>query len=170
MAHIGKPKWRLSPNRLKWFITLYPPLLFNGIRILSVRHDYQQVRVKIWKNVCNTNFHGSIFGGTVLCAFDPFFGVMLWQILNHRGEKAEVVVMALEAQLKKPAMTSLWLDFKISDAEVQLVTEDLHARGKHVKGYRVDALDKTGQLIATANVVVHIKRKDPPGRLPNLGY
>lgn len=169
MQKIGKPKWKLSPMRLRWLMNMYPPLFFNGIRCIFVSEDYLSIRVRIWKNIFNTNFHGSIFGGTILCAVDPFFGVQFWQILNHIGEKTVVVVMAVEAQLKKPAMSSLILEFKLTDTDVLECKEALSARGKFVKSYPVEAKDNWGNVCAIAQVVVHIKRKELQG-MPNLGY
>jgi hypothetical protein len=169
MQKLGRPKWKLTPFKLRWLMNLYPPLFFNAVRCKFVSADYRHVRVRIWKNLFNTNFHGSIYGGTILCAVDPWFGVQFWQILNHHGERTVVVVMAVEAQLKKPALTSLTLDFKLSGQDVRDCLDALHARGKFVKGFPVEAVDDRGNVCATANIVVHIRRRDPGG-MPNLGY
>lgn len=152
-------RFRLTPWRFKWFMALYPPLLVNGVRAVRVAPTYQHVRVKLAKTWLNTNFNGSIFGGTLAAAFDPWLGVMYWQILTHRGVHALVVNLSLKVEFKRPAVSRVWMDFTVTDAEVEAALASLAERGKHVVPYTVQALDRQGTCIAQAEVVLHIRTR-----------
>lgn len=162
-------RWRLTPRRLKWVMGLYPPLLINGVRAVRVSEDFRALRVKLSKTWLNTNFNGAIFGGTVTAAFDPWLGVMYWQILNHHGYQALVVNYALNVRFKKPALGSVWMDFLIPETDVAAALERLAAGEKYVKSYFVDAVDRKNEVIASAEVVVHMRVKQPNHR-PNVSF
>ena len=58
----------LSEWVFKWFLNLYPPLLFNRIRIVEVGPGIRYLRIRVGKSLLTRNLHGSIFGGTIYSA------------------------------------------------------------------------------------------------------
>jgi hypothetical protein len=162
-------RFRITPWRLKWLMMLYPPLFANGVRAKKISADYRDVEVRLGKTLFNTNFNGSIFGGTIAAAFDPWYGVMFWQILNHKGMHCLVVNLGMNVHFKKPALSSLTMHFHIPEEDVATAIAALHERGKYVKEYTASALDKWGDLAATADVVVHMRIKQGAGK-PKVSF
>ena len=62
---------------------LYPPLLGAGIRITRIRPDWKEVDVEMRLRWWNANYVGTQYGGSLYSMTDPFFMVMLINILGH---------------------------------------------------------------------------------------
>lgn len=165
---------RLTPWRFKWLMRLYPPLLANGVRATEVSDDFRTLKVKLKKTLLNTNFNGAIFGGTITAAFDPWIGVMYWQVLTHHGFQPMVVNYALNVRFKRPATKSLWMRYSIPEADVKAAVAALNNGEKFVKSYFVDATDSRtdgeGQVVATAEVVIHLRAKKPAGTKQSVSF
>lgn len=135
----------------------YPPLLSNRIRPIYISENFQEIKVKISKSILNYNLHGTIFGGTISAAFDPWFGVMFWQILRRRNRgNHKVWVRNLHVQYKKPGNTSLFITFRLSDEEIALALSGLNENGKYSKFYEAKALDRNNEVCSIAQIEVYI--------------
>ena len=149
---------RLSARSLKWLMMFYPPLLFNRIRPVYVAADFQHIRVKIARSWLNRNINGSVFGGTLACAFDPWVGVMYWRILQQLNRPAQIWVKKVELDFRKPGLTALYIDFRITDEDLRATLETLDAEGKSVRAYVAHAINTQGEICATATVHLYIRQ------------
>ena len=70
----------MTPRSFKWLMNLYPPLFFNRIRVVRVSKNFKEVDVVIKKSLLNKNIQGTIFGGTLFSAADPYYTRMYDQI------------------------------------------------------------------------------------------
>lgn len=152
-------RYRLTPWRFRWIMALYPPLLINSIRATEVSNDFRSVTVRLRKTWLNTNFNGAIFGGTVTMAFDPWLGVMFWQVLTHRGLQALVVNYALNVRFALPATSTVWIRFEIPEDDVHQAVARLQRGDKYVKSYWAEAKNRSGDIVATAEVVVYMRAR-----------
>ncbi|MCS7073408.1 MAG: DUF4442 domain-containing protein [Bacteroidia bacterium] len=143
---------------VKLFMTCYPPLVFNGVRPLRVSKDFMEIDVKIKKSLLNYNLNGTIFGGTILCASDPWFGVMLWQIFAHRKNPIQVWVKSASVDFLKPGNSDLMMKFRYSHEEIQQIENILVEKGKYVGEHRVEAINKKGEVCAIAKILTYAKR------------
>lgn len=159
---------RLRPWQLKWLMRLYPPLLFNRIVCTRVGADFRELEVRVRKSWLNRNLNGTIFGGTISAAFDPWYGMLYWQLFAHRRQPVQVWVKALEVTYHQPAATDLFLRFRVADDELAQVEAGLAERGKKAIVYHTDALDRHGQACATAKCVV-VVRLVGPGQAETVG-
>jgi acyl-coenzyme A thioesterase PaaI-like protein len=66
----------VSEKTLKWIMRFYPPLLLQRIWVIGFDKGFKGVSVKISKSLLNRNYNGSIFGGTIFAAADPFYPVL----------------------------------------------------------------------------------------------
>lgn len=140
---------KISPRNAKILLNLYPPFIFNRIKIQSISKDFTEVKVKIKKSIWNKNMAGTIFGGTLFSAADPFIAVMYWQIFSIRFNKKIIVwLKSAEIVYKKPADTDMFLYFKIDEEEILLAKKDLEEKGKHVSEYFVDLKNKQDEVCA----------------------
>lgn len=157
---LKKPKVRspkVSPFVFKWMMNLYPPFLFGRIRVNYVAKDFQHIQVKVRKSLFNKNLSRSVFGGTMFSAADPFFALMYWQNFAHQYDrKVKVWLKSAEIQYKRPAMTDLILDFRITQEDVEAAKEAIESKGKFTKYHEVELKDKEGKVSAVVKLEPYV--------------
>src|SRR5690606_39605827 len=90
----------LSENALKWVMRLYPPFFFQRIWVRRFEKGFTGVEVKINRSLLNRNYNGSIFGGTIFAAADPFFALLFDQRLQRKGFKTVLWLKSETIQYK----------------------------------------------------------------------
>lgn len=144
---------KISPRKAKFLLNLYPPFLFNRIRIQSISKDFTEVKVKIKKSIWNKNMAGTIFGGTLFSAADPFIAVMYWQIFSIRFDQKIIVwLKGAEIVYKKPSATDMFLYFKIEEEDILLAKKTLEEKGKHFSEYLVELKNTNGEVCAVVKL------------------
>ena len=144
-----------SANSIKWIMRVYPPLLFNGIWIKNISPDFLKAEVKVSKSLLNTNFNGSIFGGTIYSAADPFYSILIWGIFSIRGYKVRVWLKSAQIHFLKPARSTLFLNFELSSDEVQNAVYELNQIGKYIHLFSIEIVDKLGEVYAIMQTEVY---------------
>lgn len=66
----------------KTMINLYPPYLGAGIRIARISNDYRDLLVRMKLRFYNRNYVETHFGGSLYAMIDPFYMLMLMQVLG----------------------------------------------------------------------------------------
>jgi hypothetical protein len=128
----------------KWIMRLYPPLLFNRIVVQRISADFKEVDVRIKKSWLNRNLQGSIFGGTLFSAADPFYPLMYWNIFSHRGRSLQAWVRFTEGDYKLPADSNMLLHFRISDEDIAEAEKALDGEEGRFKKFHTVAIKNTG--------------------------
>ena len=147
----------VSEKTLKWGLCLYPPLLFQRIWVRRFHQGFRGVDVKINKSLFNKNYNGSIFGGTIYAATDPFYALLFDQLLQREGFKIRVWLKSASIQYLKPGRSDLYFTIYISDEMLNDAITALNTTGKFVKAYPMEILNKDGELCATVNNEVYIR-------------
>ena len=157
---LKSPKERIpkvSPFVFKWMMNLYPPFLFGRIRVKYVSDDFQHIQVIVRKSLFNKNLSRSVFGGTMFAAADPFYALMYWQNFAHQfKQKVKVWLKSAEIQYRKPAMTDLTLDFRITQADVEEAKQAIESKGKYTKIHEVELIDKEGKVSALVKLEPYV--------------
>ncbi len=151
----------VSERILKWAMCLYPPLLFQRIWVKKFHQNFKGVDVKISNSFLNRNYNGSIFGGTIYAATDPFFAILFDQLLQRKGFKVRVWLKSGSIQYLKPGLTSLHFTINITDEMIAEAEKTIKANGKFVKTYPIDLFNKHGELCATAINEVYLRQIFP---------
>ena len=159
----------VSENTLKWALCLYPPLLFQRIRVRKFHAGFRGVDVKISKSIFNKNYNGSIFGGTIFSATDPFYALLFDQLLQRRGFKVRVWLKSASIQYLKPGRSSLFFTIRISDEMLTEAIAVLNEDGKFVKAYPMEIKNAEGELCATVMNEVYIRNLHR-GETPRIAY
>jgi hypothetical protein len=147
----------VSERTLKWALSLYPPLFFQRVWIKRFHKEFRGVDVKIAKSVINTNFNGSIFGGTIYGAADPFYAILFDQLLQRKGFKVRVWLKSASIQYLKPGRSHLYFTIVITDEMLEEAVHTLNTVGKFVKAYPMEIKNKDGELCATVMNEVYIR-------------
>jgi hypothetical protein len=151
----------VSENTLKWLMRLYPPLLFQRIWVVRFNKGFKGVRVKIKKSLFNKNYNGSIFGGTIFAAADPFYPVLLHQVLKPMGmQKLKVWSKSSQINFLKPALTDLNFEIIITDNDIDHALEILNVTGKYERSFPVNIYNKEGEICVSLINEVYIRNLD----------
>jgi acyl-coenzyme A thioesterase PaaI-like protein len=159
----------VSEKTLKWVLCLYPPLLFQRIWIRRFHPGFRGVDVKINKSLFNKNYNGSIFGGTIYAATDPFYAILFDQILQRQGFKVRVWLKSAAIQYLKPGRDNLYFTIVITDEMLNHAIEALNTTGKFVMAYPVEIYNVAGELCATVTNEVYIRNLHQ-GEIPRIAY
>ncbi|MGY3054048.1 acyl-coenzyme A thioesterase PaaI-like protein [Pedobacter sp. UYEF25] len=149
----------VSEKTLRWALNLYPPLLFQRIWIIKFHRGFLGVDVKISNSLLNRNYNGSIFGGSIFSATDPFYAVLFDQLMQRRGFKVRVWLKSASIQYLKPGTTALYFTLKITEEMITDAENSLKTTGKFVKSYPILLFDKDGVLCASVMNEVYLRNK-----------
>jgi len=147
----------ISQNALKWVMRLYPPLLFQRIWVQRFEGEFKSCTVKINKSFLNKNYNGSIFGGTIYAATDPFYALLFDQLMQRKGFKVRVWLKSASIQYLKPGRSTLYFTINLTDEMIDEAEIALRTVGRFVKAYPMELTNKSGEICATVMNEVYIR-------------
>lgn len=159
----------VSEKTLKWAMILYPPFLFQRILVRRFHEGFRGADVKIAKSLFNKNYNGSIFGGTIYAATDPFYALLFDQLLQRQGFKVRVWLKSASIQYLKPGRSALYFTVVVTDEMLNEAIEALNSSGKFVKAYPMEIKNRDGEICATVMNEVYVRNLHV-GELPKIAY
>jgi len=150
---------KISENILKWVMRLYPPLLLQRIWTQKIHKNFRGADIKINRSLFSLNFGKAIFGGTIYSATDPFYAMLLGQILRNKNYDITVWLKSASIQFLKPARSDLYYSIHITDEMVKEVEETLNSKGVFIKSYTIEIYSKDKILHAVAKNEIYITKK-----------
>ncbi|MFA9426206.1 DUF4442 domain-containing protein [Natronorubrum sp. A-ect3] len=134
---------------------LFPAYRGTGGRVTYVAPDWQEVQIKLPLSWRTRNYVGTIFGGSIYAAVDPFYMMMLLKTL---GDEYVVWDKEAEVRFKKPGRETLYAKFRLSDEELEAIRTELETEGTESidRHYTVDLVDADGTVHATVRKTVYI--------------
>ena len=145
---------------LRWRWNIFPALRGTGARIDYASEDFREVRVRLPLNWRTRNYVGTIYGGSMYGAVDPFYMVML---IRNLGPEYAVWDKAATIRFKKPGRSTLYARFRLDDAELDAIRRELNGKRSIDRVYTVDLTDAEGTVHASVEKVIYIARKKPEG-------
>lgn len=133
----------------------FPAFRGSGGRIIYIEGDWSRIRIKVPLSWRTRNYVGTIYGGSMYSAVDPFYMVMLIKML---GPDYIVWDKAAEIKFLKPGRSTLYGEFYISPAELV----DIKAaadNGKIEREFSIQLVDKDGVIHAVCSKLLSIRRK-----------
>jgi len=147
----------LSEKLGRLVINAYPPFILNRIKIISIADGFKGCKVKIRKSFLNRNMNGTIFGGALFSASDPFYAILYWQIFERKGYKIQAWLKSAEIHYMRPADQDLYLDFEVSDEQILAAEESLNTIGKYKHSHEVRYKSKDGEVYVIAKTEVYLR-------------
>ncbi len=138
------------------FVSLYPPFLGAGIRVVSVAPDWSAIKVRLALTWYNRNLFGTQFGGSLYAMCDPFFVVLLMQQLG-----ADYVVWdkAASIQFLKPGRGPVFATFHIPLETVDDIRAHADAGETVEPTFTVDVVDEQGEAIARVEKLLWVRKR-----------
>ena len=145
---------------LRWKFNFFPALRGTGVRIDYISEDMREVRVRLPLNWRTRNYVGTIYGGSLYGAVDPFYMVML---IRNLGPGYVVWDKAATIRFRKPGRGTLYARFTLDDAELDAIRRQLDGQRSIDRVYRVDLTDAEGTVHASVEKTIYIARKHKEG-------
>ncbi len=114
------------------------------------------MRVRVPLSWRTRNYVGTIFGGSMYGAVDPIYMLMLIQRL---GPNYTVWDKAATVRFRRPGRTTLFAHFVVHDDEIRTIKTLLAGQEKIDRTYRIDLVDREGEVHATVEKVITIRSK-----------
>lgn len=147
----------LRTRLFRWGFNLWPCYRGTGARVAFIANDWREVRVRLPLSWRTRNYVGTIFGGSLYAAVDPFFMIML---MKNLGPDYVVWDKAASVRFRRPGRTTLTATFHLDEAECTEIRDLLSHLPKVDRTYTVDLMDREGTVHATVEKVVHVARRE----------
>ena len=147
----------MTAKRLKQRIRFYPPYLGAGVRVTHVADDFRTVKVEMPLRFYNKNYVGTHFGGSLYAMCDPFYMLMLINIL---GPDYIVWDKAASIRFKKPGRGLVKATFHIPDERITEIRAAADSQGKVEPQFQVLVTDSEGNVIAEVDKLLYVRRKN----------
>ena len=148
----------LRTRLYRWAFNLWPCFRGTGGRVTFIASDWSEVRVRLPLSWRTRNYVGTIFGGSLYAAVDPFYMLML---IHRLGPDYVVWDKAASIRFRKPGLSLLAATFRIDEAEVAEIRRLLQHQPKVDRTYPVELRDTEGVVHAEVQKVIHISLRTP---------
>lgn len=136
---------------------IYPPLLFQRVWVKRFYKDFKGVEVKVFKSILNKNYNGTIFGGTIFAAADPFLPVLFDRVLQSSERKLRIWSKSSQIDFLKPANTTLHFSVTLTDEHINDAKQQLQLCGKYEKPFTIEILNSDNEICASLSNEVYIR-------------
>ncbi|HTR02177.1 MAG TPA: DUF4442 domain-containing protein [Thermoanaerobaculia bacterium] len=149
MAESWRTRWRRRA------LNFFPAWRGTGGRVTYIASDWREIRVRLPLNWRTRNYVGTIFGGSLYGAADPWYMILLIKAL---GPGYTVWDKAATIRFKKPGRGTLHASFVLTDAELVAIRAALETSDRVERVYVVELADAAGVVHATVEKTLHIRR------------
>ena len=149
------PAW--TPRSIRLVMNLWPPFVGAGIHITSIANDWRAAAVELRARPWNRNLHGTHFGGSLYMMSDPFWLLLLQQVL---GRAYVVWDQAGEVLFVRPVHETVTATFVLDDTVLTEIRAQADRGEPAAHWFSVDLRTKTNALVARARKRVHVRRAD----------
>lgn len=149
-------KTRMKPMLFKLLLNLYPPYWGTGIVVKKISRNYKEIIVQMNLRWYNRNYVNTHFGGSLYSMTDPFFMLMLLQIL---GKDYIVWDKAAHIEFIKPGRGRLTARFIIEEEEIGNILKNTAGGQKYLPEFSVDIKDEADETVASVTKILYVRKK-----------
>ena len=132
-------KESFSSWKFRMLMNWYPMYFGTGGKILFWAGDSSELHIRLRLNPWTYNYVGTIFGGSLFAAADPFYMLMLFRAL---GPQFVVWDKSASIRFKKPGKTTLYAKYKITDEDFAEIKNAVTEKGETTRNFMIQWLDK----------------------------
>ena len=158
---LRKVAGRAPLGLIKFLGNIWLPYLGAGVRVLEVSSDFRYIKVCLKRTWYNANYVGTQFGGSIYAMTDPFYMLML---LNILGDRYVVWDKAACVDFVKPGRTALFAEFRLDEEFIELVKTKTASNEKYIFDLPVEVRDDSGQVVATVKKTIYVRLKKEASR------
>ena len=147
----------ISAGLARFLMNAAPCIRSSGGRVTALSRNFRRLQIRLKLTWLTRNLVGTIYGGSMYSAIDPFYMLMLMRIL---GREYVVWDKACTIRFKRPARETLFADFHIDDRMLTEVRETVERDGEGTFTWPVALHASTGTVYAEFDKVLYVARKD----------
>ena len=136
-------------------VNLWPPFAATGIHV-NWGPDMKSAEVTMKLRPWNRNFVGTHYGGSLYSMCDPFYMLLL---IKNLGPEYIVWDKAAGIRFRKPGKGTVRAEFRLTDAQLDAIREQLKTLPKYEPIYTVEVKDGSGDVVAEVQKTLHIRKK-----------
>ncbi|MCG3173864.1 MAG: hypothetical protein GMKNLPBB_02071 [Myxococcota bacterium] len=145
---------------MRWYFNAHPTYFCSGGTVEYIASDWREARVRIDLGLRTRNYVGTIYGGSMYAAVDPFYMIMLIKLL---GPDYVVWDKGASIRFRKPGRETLYATFRVEQAEVEEIRALLDAQKSVDRTYQVELVNRAGIVHAVVDKVVYVAKKREAG-------
>lgn len=149
-------KLKVSPNSFRHFMNCWPPLVAMRVHIERISPDWHELDVRMKLSLRNKNYVGTHFGGGLYAMVDPFYMLLLTNIL---GRGYVVWDKAATIEFIAPGQTTVFAKFRYSAAQIEEVLKATENGDKFEPTYEVLIQTAGGETVARVSKTLYIRKK-----------
>lgn len=152
----------MRPATFRRLLNLWPPFLFNSIRVLQLAEDWSEARVVLRLRPWNRNYVRTQFGGNLFSMTDPF-----WMLLAmHRlGSDYYVWDKAGAIDFVAPGREDVYASFHLTVAMADELRVAAAGGDKVLRWFETEVATASGEVVARVRKQLYVRLK-PRARLP----
>ena len=147
----------MNAKSFKRLVNIYPPFLGAGVRVRSAAPDFRHIRVEMRLRWYNRNYVGTHFGGSLYSMVDPFYMLMLMQVL---GPDYIVWDQAARIAFLRPGRGTLHADFHLTEADLAAIHTHTVSGGKYRPQFVVEIRDLEEEMVARVEKTLYVRRRN----------
>lgn len=129
----------------------------TGGKILFWASDSSELHLRLRLNIWTYNYVGTIFGGSMFSASDPFYMLMLLRAL---GPQYVVWDKSASIRFRKPARSMLYAKYQITVADLALIRRTVSEKGETNHSFNIQWVDKNQVVHAEIERQCYIAEKN----------
>jgi acyl-coenzyme A thioesterase PaaI-like protein len=137
-------------------LNLWPPFLFNAIRLQSLSNDYSEATVVLRLRPWNRNYVKSQFGGNLFAMVDPFWTLLA---MHQLGNDYYVWDKAGSIDFVAPGYEDVYAHFKLEPAVVEELRNAAAGGEKVLRWFETEVKTASGKLIAIVRKQIYVRLK-----------
>ncbi len=147
---------QMNHRTFRLLLNVYPPYWATGISVTKVTPDFREVIVEMKMRFYNRNYVHTHFGGSLYAMTDPFYMLMLIQILGK-----EYVVWDKSANINfiRPGKGTVTARFVIDQDTISDIIKNTNEGQKYTPTFTVDVIDEEGKTVARVLKTLYIRKK-----------
>jgi acyl-coenzyme A thioesterase PaaI-like protein len=149
----------MNHRLFKFLLNAYPPYWGTGISIKRISPDFGRMTVRMKMRWYNRNYMGTHFGGSLYAMVDPFYMLMLIQIL---GEKYVVWDKSALIDFVKPGKGTVTAEFHVERALIDTIKARTAEGEKYLPELTLEIKDRSGEIVARVVKTLYVRRKTTP--------
>jgi hypothetical protein len=146
----------LATRLYRWAFNLYPAYRGTGAWVTYIASDWREIHVRLPLSWQTRNLVGTIFGGSIYAAVDPFYMIML---IKNLGSEYIVWDKAAAIRFKKPGVSTLFARCVLDETELNTIRTELEEQQKIDRQYHIDLMDGDGEVRAWVEKTIFIATK-----------
>ena len=146
----------MHASTFRHLVNLWPPFLFNSIRILSLSEDWNEARVVLRLRPWNRNYVRTQFGGNLFAMTDPFWMLL---VMHRLGPDYYVWDKAGSIEFVAPGREDVYAHFHLDEPTVGELRAAAAAGDKVLRWFETEVTTASGELIARVRKQLYVRLK-----------